>query len=54
MLFKLMAPFIMEGEALPTIFYLLERDFHGMRNFLLNASMDVVASLGLFQSARGQ
>ena len=48
MLFKLRAPSIMEGEALPTIFDLSEGDIHGMRIFLSNVSMDVVASLGLF------
>jgi len=48
MLFKLRTPSIVEGEALPTILDLLEWDLHGTRIFLSNASMDVVASLGLF------
>lgn len=54
MLFKLRAPSIMEGEALPTILDLSERDFRDTRNFLSNASMNVVAPLRLFQSVRGQ
>ena len=49
--FEFQALFIKENKVLPTIFDLSEGNFHGMRNFLANTSIDVVVFCGLFQSA---
>jgi hypothetical protein len=54
MLFELRAPSIIEGEALPTILDVIERDFPSMRHFSSNTRMDVVAPLGLLKPVKCQ
>jgi hypothetical protein len=54
MLFELRAPSIIEGEALPTILDVIERDFPSMRHFSSNTRMDAVAPLGLLKPVKCQ